>query len=96
MGTAIVNVLHVRISGRVQGVGFRWFVREEARRLGLSGWVMNLPGGEVEVRAGGEPSSLQRLRRALEVGPTGAEVQSVSDVDHSVAASLPYPFAIHR
>ena len=92
-----MNVLHVRISGRVQGVGFRWFVREEARRLGLSGWVMNLPGGDVEVRAGGESASLQRLRRALEVGPTGADVQSVADIAVDGAApSLPYPFAIHR
>ena len=92
-----MNVLHVRISGRVQGVGFRWFVRDEARRLGLSGWVMNLPGGDVEVRAGGESSSLQRLRRALEVGPTGAEVQSVADMAADGAPpSLPYPFAIHR
>ena len=66
--------LHVRIHGRVQGVGFRWFAREEARRLGLSGWVTNRPGGEVEVEAGGEASSLERLRRALEVGPAGAEV----------------------
>ena len=91
-----MSVLHVRISGRVQGVGFRWFVREEARRLGLSGWVTNLPGGEVEVRASGEGSSLERLRRALEVGPTGATVSEVADVEESPAASLPYPFAIHR
>jgi acylphosphatase len=89
-------MLHVRISGRVQGVGFRWFVREEARRLGLSGWVMNLPDGEVEVKAGGEGSSLQRLRRALEVGPTGAEVRQVADVAGDATDSLPYPFTIHR
>jgi acylphosphatase len=89
-------MLHVLISGRVQGVGFRWFVREEARRLGLSGWVTNLPGGEVEVKAGGEGSSLQRLRRALEVGPSGAEVQRVSDIPGSATDSLPYPFTIHR
>jgi len=57
---------------------------------------MNLPGGEVEVRAGGESSSLQRLRRALEVGPTGAEVQTVADVTDGAHASMPYPFAIHR
>ena len=88
--------LHVRISGRVQGVGFRWFVREEARRLGLSGWVTNLPDGEVEVRAGGEGNSLERLRRALEVGPTGAQVQAVSDVAGSGSDSLPYPFTIRR
>jgi acylphosphatase len=91
-----VSTLHVRISGRVQGVGFRWFVREEARRLGLSGWVTNLPEGEVEVRAAGEGSSLERLRRALEVGPTGAEVQAVSDIGDDASDSLPYPFTIHR
>ena len=88
--------LHVRISGRVQGVGFRWFVREEARRLGLSGWVANLPSGDVEVEAGGERSSLERLRRALHVGPTGARVDQMQDVDGENAAALPYPFNIHR
>jgi acylphosphatase len=86
----------VRISGRVQGVGFRWFVREEARRLGLSGWVTNLPTGDVEVRAGGAGTSLERLRRALEVGPTGAEVLAVADVADAATESLPYPFTIHR
>lgn len=91
-----MTALHVRIAGRVQGVGFRWFVREEARRLGLSGWVTNLDSGEVEVRASGEDRSVARLRRALEVGPTGATVQIVRDVDDGSAESLPYPFAIHR
>ena len=88
--------LHVRISGRVQGVGFRWFTREEARRLGLSGWVTNLPNGDVEVAAGGEAASLSRLRRALEVGPTGAGVVAVEDLTDVIAAPLPYPFTIHR
>jgi acylphosphatase len=91
-----VNVLHVRITGKVQGVGFRWFVREEARRLGLSGWVTNRPDGEVEVRAGGENSSLARLRRALEVGPTGANVATVADLPEQPPGPLPYPFTIHR
>jgi acylphosphatase len=88
--------LHVRIHGRVQGVGFRWFAREEARRLGLSGWVTNRPGGEVEVEAGGEASSLERLRRALQVGPTGAHVERVEDIEELSEGSLPYPFSIHR
>ena len=88
--------LRVRIWGRVQGVGFRWFVREEARRLGLSGWVTNLPNGGVEVAAGGEASSLQRLRAALAVGPSGAEVSQLEDVTDETAQSLPYPFTIHR
>jgi acylphosphatase len=91
-----VQRLHVRISGRVQGVGFRWFVREEARRLGLSGWVTNLPGGEVEVRAGGEGSSLDRLRRALAVGPAGAAVEHVEEISSDSDGPLPYPFNIHR
>jgi acylphosphatase len=91
-----VHTLHVRVSGRVQGVGFRWFVREEARRLGVSGWVTNLRTGEVEVKAGGERSSLERLRLALQVGPPGAQVERVEDVDGEAAASLPYPFSIHR
>ena len=91
-----MSQLHVRISGRVQGVGFRWFVREEARRLGLSGWVTNLAGGEVEVAAGGEPSSLGRLRHAVNVGPTGADVTGVTDLTEPAPTPLPYPFAIHR
>ena len=91
--------LHLRISGRVQGVGFRWFTREEARRLGLSGWVTNLANGDVEVSAGGEASSLDRLRRALEVGPTSAGVVSVMEVEDTgdgQVTPLPYPFTIHR
>lgn len=88
--------LRVRISGRVQGVGFRWFVREEARRLGLSGWVTNLPDGDVEVAASGEDGAVERLRRALEVGPTGAQVAEVLDVEEGAQPALPYPFTIHR
>lgn len=91
-----MELLHVRIGGRVQGVGFRWFVREESRRLGLSGWVMNLDSGEVEVAAGGTASSLERLRRALQVGPSGATVQAVDDIDGVLQTPLPYPFSIHR
>jgi acylphosphatase len=91
-----VQLLHVRVSGRVQGVGFRWFVREEARRLGLSGWVMNLSSGDVEVAAGGADASLERLRRALQVGPAGSAVDRVEDVDGAVNTPLPYPFNIHR
>ena len=48
------------------------------------------------MRAGGEDGSVERLRRALEVGPTGASVQLVHDVQDGVPSSLPYPFAIHR
>ena len=91
-----MHTLHGRISGRVQGVGFRWFVREEARRLGLSGWVTNLPSGEVEVAAGGAAESLERLRRALAVGPSGAVVDRTTDLDDAPTRPLAYPFSIHR
>lgn len=91
-----MNTLHVRISGKVQGVGFRWFVREEARRLGLSGWVTNLPSGEVAVAAGGARDSLDRLRQALAVGPSAAAVEQVRDIDGPLELPLPYPFSIHR
>ena len=87
--------VHVRIAGRVQGVGFRWFVREEARRLGLSGRVTNLDDGRVEVAASGAQASLDRLLSALRVGPPGCRVDTV-DVLGPVGGSLPYPFAIQR
>ncbi|MFI5255923.1 MAG: acylphosphatase [Gemmatimonadales bacterium] len=88
--------LHMQIHGRVQGVGFRWFAREEARRLGLSGLVKNLPGGHVEVEAGGEQLSIERFRRALEVGPPGAHVERVEYLEGATERSLPYPFSIDR
>ncbi|MES2176466.1 MAG: acylphosphatase [Gemmatimonadota bacterium] len=88
--------IHLRIGGKVQGVGFRWFAREEARRLGLSGWVTNLATGEVELAAGGEAASLERLRIALGVGPTGASVTIVENIEGELDGSLPYPFAIRR
>src|SRR6476661_8682625 len=89
---ADVPRLHVRILGRVQGVGFRWFAREEARRLGLSGWVTNRDGGDVELEAGGEALSLERLRRAIEVGPPGAQVERVELIPEESPGQLPYPF----
>jgi acylphosphatase len=72
--------LHVRLSGRVQGVGFRWFVRERARELRLAGWVRNNRDGSVEVAAEGDAAALARLRAALEHGPPGADVVAVDDL----------------
>lgn len=67
------------VSGRVQGVGFRWFTRRAAVELGLTGWVRNLPGGDVEVQAAGSPATLARLKQELERGPGGARVSSVRE-----------------
>jgi acylphosphatase len=73
--------LHVLVRGRVQGVGFRWFVRETARDLGLAGWVRNRPDGTVEVAAEGSAVTLERLRDELRKGPPGAAVTSVDDLE---------------
>ncbi len=59
------------VSGRVQGVGFRWFVRNAARELGLTGWVRNLADGRVEAEASGPPEALDAFERRLREGPRG-------------------------
>ena len=65
------------VAGRVQGVGFRYFVARSARGLGLSGYVRNLPDGTVGVAAVGNRASLDALAALLEKGPPGAIVESV-------------------
>ena len=69
------------IKGRVQGVFFRQSATGEARRLGLVGYVRNLPDGSVEVLACGEPDALAELRRALRSGPPRARVQALQVQD---------------
>ena len=71
--------LRLVVSGRVQGVGFRWFARRTAVELGVTGWVRNLPTGDVEVQAAGSPATLARLKQELERGPGGARVSSVRE-----------------
>jgi acylphosphatase len=80
----------------VQGVGFRWFVRERARRLGLAGWVRNLPDGSVEVLAAGDPGQLDLLRQELRRGPNGASVESLDEISSAPAEPIPQPFGILR
>lgn len=70
-------VLHFLIKGRVQGVGFRWFVHREASELELRGWVRNTEDGDVEVVATGSPQDLAELRSSLHKGPRGARVDRV-------------------
>jgi len=65
------------ISGRVQGVGFRYFARDVALREGVTGWVHNLPDGTVEARVEGESEAVTRVERALRSGPRGARVDEV-------------------
>lgn len=81
-------MLYVAVRGRVQGVGFRWFVRQQARALGLSGWVRNCGDGSVEVLAVGDHMGLEHLRGLLRQGPPGARV---SDVDERAGEPTPAP-----
>jgi acylphosphatase len=78
-------VLHFLIRGRVQGVGFRWFVHREAAELQLHGWVRNTDAGDVEVVASGDPASLAELRTALHQGSRGSRVDAV--VEHELTAT---------
>ncbi len=72
--------LHCLVSGRVQGVAYRAFVLDQARKIGLTGWARNLPGGQVEVLAQGTDQALERLEGQLRKGPFLARVDSVDSV----------------
>ncbi|HEX7077576.1 MAG TPA: acylphosphatase [Candidatus Eisenbacteria bacterium] len=78
MSAAHAERLVALIEGRVQGVGFRYFVRDRALALGLAGMVRNLPAGAVEVVAEGPRPALDLLLGELHVGPPLARVQSVA------------------
>ena len=69
------------VRGRVQGVGFRWFVEREAHILGIAGWVRNNPDSSVEVLAMGTRDQLSGLRSRLREGPRAARVDDVDEFD---------------
>jgi acylphosphatase len=87
--------MHVIVRGRVQGVGFRWFVREAARGLGVAGWVRNSPDGAVEVAAESDDAALASLRATLAQGPPGASVTAIDDAEPP-EGPLQRPFIILR
>ena len=73
----------ILISGRVQGVGFRYFTHDVAGREGIHGWVRNLPDGRVETLAEGEREAVERFERAVRQGPRGARVDEVDADDET-------------
>jgi acylphosphatase len=75
-----VEAAHWIVSGRVQGVGFRWFVQRAAQRIGVRGDVRNLPDGTVEVRAEGSADELGRLLSAVREGPSCGRVDRVVEL----------------
>lgn len=82
------------VRGRVQGVGFRWFVWSEADRLGLRGFARNLPDGSVEVMAEGAAEALEGLCQSLARGPKMARVDRVERHDIRGEVALPKRFEI--
>ena len=72
------------VRGRVQGVGFRYFVQREAVRLGLTGWVRNLDDGSVETHAQGSAAALDDFAGALHSGPRFSDVRSVEEIEASM------------
>ena len=71
--------LHLIISGRVQGVGFRAFVHKQAQELALNGWVRNLPDGKVESVAEGPEEKLNHFLNYCKQGPTRSQVTSIAE-----------------
>ena len=86
------RAVHVRISGRVQGVGFRAWVEQQAGLLGLSGWVRNLQGGDVEAVFSGTSDRVDAMLAACREGPRHAQVANVE----ILGAAEPYsgPFSV--
>ena len=76
------------VRGRVQGVGFRWFVIDAAQRLYVTGWTRNLPDGSVEVMAQGSPKALESFATELSIGPAAARVAGVEPADAEVDPGL--------
>lgn len=79
--------LKILVSGRVQGVGFRAFVRAEARRRGVTGYARNLADGRVEVALHGDADAVEQVRRAVAEGPPPAQVTDLQ----SEPATAPAP-----
>lgn len=71
------RAVRLRITGRVQGVGYRWWAERQARALALDGWVRNCPDGSVELLAIGDEVALERLIEACRGGPPAAAVGGV-------------------
>ena len=90
-----MRAVRIFVSGRVQGVGFRYFVAGEARALGLAGFVRNLRDGRVEAEVSGSADRIEALIAACRRGPPGSRVDRVEIVE-SEAATLPDPFEIRR
>lgn len=83
------RAVRILVAGRVQGVGFRWWLSRQAKRLPVRGWIRNLPDGRVEIVAAGTEDDLRELERLAADGPRSAHVDRVdkADVPHHTVDS---------
>lgn len=88
---------HLIISGRVQGVGFRYFTKKNAESLGVNGWVKNLANGDVETVIQGEEDRVKEMISYLKSGPVPAKVETIEEVDGEKSTGKSYDdFSIIR
>lgn len=73
-----MKIVHILIGGRVQGVGFRYFVLRKAEELNIQGWVRNTPDGRVEIEASGSEENLATFSDWMKIGPTRAVIRTFS------------------
>ncbi|HEY1866422.1 MAG TPA: acylphosphatase [Candidatus Acidoferrales bacterium] len=84
----------IYISGRVQGVGYRYFVHHAAEQIGIAGYVRNLADGRVEVYAVGTPAQLRALLGELRRGPRHAIVEQIGEADAEITPAYTSHFSI--
>ncbi|HUX33029.1 MAG TPA: acylphosphatase [Gemmatimonadaceae bacterium] len=84
------------VTGRVQGVGYRWFARETARALGVAGWACNMPDGSVVLEIAGPAEIVARFTAELQLGPPTAQVAGVRVSARASADPLPERFTVVR
>jgi acylphosphatase len=83
------------VSGRVQGVGYRYFAMDTAEQMGIAGYTKNLADGRVEVYAIGTSAQLRGFARELERGPTFAAVADVSEVEAEILSAFSSGFSVN-
>jgi acylphosphatase len=72
------KTVFIAVTGRVQGVGFRYFTRSKAEETGITGWVKNTVAGEIEIEASGDPQNLHAFIDWIKTGPARAVIKTVS------------------
>lgn len=85
----MIKQIRIRVSGLVQGVGFRFFTRRQAQKLGLVGYVRNLDNGDVEIVAQGDSEQISKLTEWLEQGgPVSARITNINIGQNSIQENL--------